>query len=306
MKRKFIVITGPTAVGKTAVSINYAKAKKTEVIVADSMQIYRGCDIATDKISAEKMRGVLHHLVDIVEPNESYTVADYQRDAFLQIESCNKNGITPVVSGGTGLYINSLVFSLNFGVAAPNDTIRQYLSQLADDKSIGYLYNELKRKDPEYASIISASDKRRIIRRLELILSGGHEKYDFLKHNTNDRFLIIGLNMPREKLYKRIDERVDKMVNRGLENEAYELFKKYGEVNALKAIGYKEFDAYFKGRATLEDTVSVIKRNTRRYAKRQLTWFKRDSRIVWFDICRYKCLEDLVYGIISYTDGKGF
>ncbi len=305
-RRRFIVITGPTACGKTAVSIAYAKAKKVPVISADSMQIYKGLDIGTAKTSAEQMQGVLHYLIDIVAPNQAYTAADFKRDAFLLIEQCNSKGLLPVVCGGTGLYINSLVYSLDFGNTAPNDKLRQKYTQLADDKSIEYLYNELKQKDPEYANLISSCDLRRIIRRLELIESGGLEKYDFLKPNDNDSFLIIGLMMPRDMLYERIDARVDDMIKQGLESEARTLIEKYGDVNALKAIGYKEFYSYFEGKASLEDTIALIKRNTRRYAKRQITWFKRDSRIMWFNICQYSCLEELVYGIISYTDGKGF
>lgn len=305
-QRKFIVITGPTASGKTAVSIAYAKAKKVPVISADSMQIYRGCDIGTAKTTPEQMQGVLHYLIDIVDPNETYTVADYKRDAFLAITMCNTKGHIPVVTGGTGLYINALVYSLNFGNTASNDKLRQKYTQLADDKSIEYLYNELKLKDPEYANLIAPGDKRRIIRRLELIESGGWERYNFQKPNDRDLFLMIGLNMPRDMLYERIEARVDDMIKHGLEREARILFDKYGEVNALKAIGYKEFCAYFKGESSFDETVALIKRNTRRYAKRQITWFKRDSRIMWFNICQYRCLEELVYGIISYTDGKGF
>ncbi|MFA5675090.1 MAG: tRNA (adenosine(37)-N6)-dimethylallyltransferase MiaA [Christensenellales bacterium] len=304
--RRFIVITGPTASGKSQVSIEYAKAKKVPVISADSMQIYRGLDIGTAKITPRQTRGVTHYLIDITEPNTAYTAADFKRDAFDKIKMCNAKGQTPVVCGGTGLYINSLVYSLNFGNTAPDRGLRQKYTQLADDKSIEYLYNELKQKDPEYANLISRRDTRRIIRRLELIESGGWEKYDFLKPNENDSFLIIGLTMPRDMLYERINARVDEMIKRGLEAEARTLFEKYGDSNALKAIGYKEFYAYFEGKATLDETAAIIKRNTRRYAKRQITWFKRDSRIMWFNICRFSCLEELVYGIITYTDGKGF
>ena len=305
-KRRFIVLTGPTACGKTAVSIALAKALGSPIISADSMQIYRGCDIGTAKITTEQADGVAHHLIDIVDPSDAYSVADYQRDAFLLIEKYNAKGIVPIVVGGTGLYINSLVYQLRFGSTCPDMRIRQKYTQLADDKSTQYLYNELIQKDPEYAKMIASGDKRRIIRRLELIETGGAEKYDFRQPNTDDVFVQIGLKLSREVLYRRIEERVDQMMALGLEQEARVLFEKYGEVNATKAIGYKEFCAYFAGEADMAQTAALIKRNTRRYAKRQMTWFARDARIKWFDVLRYPCLKDLSDDIIAYVNRKGF
>lgn len=305
-KRRFIVLTGPTACGKTAVSIALAKAMGSAVISADSMQIYKGCDIGTAKVTAKEADGVAHHMIDIIEPSEAYSAADYQRDAFDLIEQYNAKGIIPIAAGGTGLYINSLVYKLHFGSTPPDLLIRQKYTQLADDKSTEYLYNELIQKDPEYAKLISSRDKRRIIRRLELIESGGAEKYDFRQPNTDDVFLLVGLKLSREVLYRRIEARVDQMMALGLEQEARVLFEQYGKVNATKAIGYKEFGAYFANEADIEQTAALIKRNSRRYAKRQMTWFKRDPRIEWFDVLRYPCLKELTDDIIAYVNRKGF
>lgn len=305
-QRKFIVVAGSTASGKTAVSIGIAKALCAPVISADSMQIYRGCDIGTAKITAGEMQGVPHYMIDIADPDEAYSVAQYQQEAFTLIETLNENGCVPVVAGGTGLYINSLVYALDFGRQSAKQDIRQKYAHIADDKSTEYLYNILKQKDPEYANMIASRDKRRIIRRLELIEEGDAGDYDFRKPNTRDQYIMIGLSMPRDALYRRIEQRVDDMVAQGLEQEARILLENHAQSNAAKAIGYKEFAGYIANEATLEQTVSLIKRNTRRYAKRQMTWFRRDSRIEWFDVSAYSCLEDLIYGIMTYVKRKGF
>jgi tRNA dimethylallyltransferase len=305
-KNRFIVITGPTASGKTKISVEVAKTLCSEIISADSMQIYKGMDIGTAKTTMEEMQGVPHHMIDIVPPDRDYSAAEFQRNAFALIEGLNVKGVVPVVSGGTGLYINSLVYDLNFGKANKNNTLRQKYTQLADDKSTAYLYNILKEKDPKYANIISQNDKKRIIRRLEVIESGGNTEYDFRRYNDNHEFLLIGLRMPREILYKRIEERVDEMIKAGLVAETENIYRKYGNVNALKAIGYKEIIPYFDGEYGLQEAVRMIKRNTRHYAKRQMTWFNREKRLQWFDICAYSCIEDTVNDIIIYIKRKGF
>lgn len=303
---RFIVITGPTASGKTNISVQAAKALGSEIISADSMQVYRGCDIGTAKATKEERQGVRHHMLDIVNPDEEYSVAEYQKQAFSLIEEINGRGIAPVVSGGTGLYINSLVYKLDFGSGAKNDGIRQKYAQLNGDKSTAYLYNTLKEKDPEYASIISNNDERRIIRRLEIIEAQGAPEYNFRQYNDRDDYIILGLTMPRDMLYKRIEARVDGMMEAGLLNETKALYEAYGDVNALKAIGYKELVSYIHGEYELEEAVRLIKRNTRRFAKRQFTWFKRDERINWFDISKCSCIEDTINDIIIYIKGKGF
>jgi tRNA dimethylallyltransferase len=304
--RRFIVIAGPTASGKTRVAVEVAKRLGSEIVSADSMQIYRGLVIGTAKTTAEEMRGVRHHLIDIVEPDEAYTTAHFQRDAFSVIDALNNRGVVPIVAGGTGLYINSLVYDLDFSGVKGDAAFRQKLTQLADDKGLESLYNMLSTKDPAYAAVISSADRRRIIRRLEIIETSGPKTYDFIKLRTGIETVMIGLTMPRDMLYRHIEARVDRMVKNGLVEEARMLYNKYGQVCALKAIGYKELDGYFRGNGTLDEAISLIKRNSRRYAKRQLTWFKRDNRIRWFDVSQYPCIEDIADDIMSDIRRKGF
>lgn len=303
---RFIVITGPTASGKTNVSVQIAKALGTEVICADSMQVYRGCDIGTAKATKEEQQGIRHHMIDIADPDEEYSVAEFQKSTFALIEQMNQKGTVPIISGGTGLYINSLVYKLDFGTGTKNEELRQKYAQLNGDKSTADLYNTLKEKDPEYANIISCNDVRRIIRRLEIIEEQGAPEYNFRQYNERDEYIIIGLTMPRDILYKRIDLRVDCMMEAGLLHEVEALYEAYGDVNALKAIGYKELVSYLRGEYGLDEAVRLVKRNTRRFAKRQITWFKRDERIAWFDISMYSCIEDTINDIIIYIKGKGF
>jgi tRNA dimethylallyltransferase len=303
---RFIVITGPTASGKTLVSVEVAKAIGGEIICADSMQVYRGCDIGTAKATKEEQQGVRHHMIDVIGADEEYSVAEFQKSAFSLIEEINGRERVPIVSGGTGLYINSLVYDLDFGGGRKNEGLRQKYAQLTDDKNTEYLYNILKEKDPKYASVISGSDTRRIIRRLEILETQEQPAYNFRRYNDRDEYILLGLTMPRDMLYKRIEARVDDMMEAGLPVEVKTLYEKYGDVNALKAIGYKELVSYINGECGFEDAVRLVKRNTRRFAKRQMTWFKRDERITWFDISTYSCIEDTINDIIIYIKGKGF
>lgn len=304
--RKLIVITGPTATGKTAISAELAKNFGSEVISADSCQIYKGMDIGTAKATEQEMKGVPHHFIDIIDPDEEYSAALFQRQAFSIIDELCDNNRIPIVAGGTGLYVNSLVYELDFSNACKSDVIRQKYCGLADDKSVEYLYNILVLKDPDYAKIISKTDKRRIIRRLEILEQGGSREYDFRKKRKDYEIVIIGLKMNRELLYNRVNERVDEMMETGLLSEVQALYEKYGKTTSLKAIGYKEIIGYIDGEYDLEEAVRLIKRNTRRFAKRQLTWFKKDERIKWFDIIELGGIENTKRQIIGYIKEKGF
>ncbi len=303
---RFIVITGPTATGKTAISVALAKSLDTQIISADSCQIYKGMDIGTAKANSSEMQGVVHHFIDIAEPDEEYSAALFKKQAFEVIDKLNAAGKTPIVAGGTGLYVNSLVYELDFSKVSKDSSIRERLEKTADEKGTLYLYNILKDKDRKYAEIIAASDRRRIIRRLEIIEQGGSLSYDFRKPKEGYGILIIGLKMPRDVLYKRTDERVDTMLKAGLENEVKTLYNHYGDVASLKAIGYKEFIGYFKEEYDYNEAVRLIKRNTRRFAKRQLTWFNRDSRIKWFDLNIGSSAESVLRQITEYIKEKGF
>lgn len=304
--KKLIVITGPTATGKTAVSVALAKQLNSEVISADSMQIYKGMDIGTAKISQEEMQGVRHHFVDIIEPNDDYSVAVFQRDALKVIDELNEAQRVPIVAGGTGLYVNALVYRLDFCQVQGNERIRRKYMQMADDKSVEYLYNELEKLDSKYAGIIAKADKRRIIRRLEILESGGEVDYDFRRHNDDYEIIIIGLTMPRDVLYERVNMRVDAMMEAGLLDEVKSVYQKNGMTNALKAIGYKELIGYINGEYDISEALRLIKRNTRRFAKRQLTWFKKDERIKWFDAAQYGGISDVTKAIFDYIKEKGF
>ncbi|MDD5018699.1 MAG: tRNA (adenosine(37)-N6)-dimethylallyltransferase MiaA, partial [Eubacteriales bacterium] len=230
----------------------------------------------------------------------------FQKTAFSLIDSLCENNIVPVVAGGTGLYINALGYKLDFYNFSKNDIVRQKYYDLADDKGVQCLYNILNDRDPEYAKKISSHDKRRIIRRLEILDSGGRRPYNFRQYNDDYDVIMIGLTLPREVLYKRINERVDDMLAAGLLDEVQRLYDEYGNVNALKAIGYKELIGYINGEYGLNEAVRLIKQNTRRFAKRQMTWFARDPRIVWFDISAYSCIEDTINDIIKCIKRKGF
>lgn len=305
-KGRFIVITGPTASGKTRISVEVAKALDSEIISADSMQIYRGMDIGTAKATHEEMQNIAHHFIDVTDPDDEYSVAEFQTAAFSIIDTLNAQNKVPVITGGTGLYINSLVYKLDFSKTSRNNTLRQNFNALADDKGTEYLYNRLKQKDPKYASMISNNDRRRIVRRLEIIDTVGVQHYNFRQPNDDFDIVMIGLVMPRDVLYKRINERVDQMIDGGLIDEVRAVYNQYGRTNALKAIGYKELIAHFDGEYDLAEAVRLIKRNSRRYAKRQMTWFKKDRRIQWFDTSVHACIEQTINDIIKFIKGKGF
>ena len=303
---KFIVITGPTATGKTAISVELAKSMDTQIISADSCQIYKGMDIGTAKASSSEMQDIVHHFIDIAEPDEEFSAALFKKQAFEIIDRLNTSGKIPIVAGGTGLYINSLVYELDFSSVSKDNEIRNKLEKTADERGVSYLYNELNKKDPKYAGIIAATDKRRIIRRLEIIEQGGSLDYNFRKPKEGYDILIIALRMPRDILYKRTDERVDAMLKAGLEEEVEELYKRFGDAASLKAIGYKELIGYFKKEYDYSEAVRLIKRNTRRFAKRQLTWFNRDSRIKWFDVNIDSEVNIVLDQITEYIKEKGF
>ena len=282
MKERVYVIVGPTASGKTAAAVELAKRMDGEVVSADSMQIYCDMNIGTAKPDQKEMQGVVHHMIDIVSPDAAYSVAMFQRGAFGWIRDIVKRGKTPIVVGGTGLYINSLTYRLDFTETAHDPEFRALLEK----REPASLHRELAQADSEAALRIHPHDKKRIIRRLEILR---HQKergsYSFGVLNDDYDFIMSGLTMERALLYDRIERRVDQMMERGLLEEARSLFQKYGDAPAsMQAIGYKEFIPYFMGSISLEEAVGLLKRNTRRYAKRQLTWFRRDQRIRWYDV----------------------
>ncbi|HBU12841.1 MAG TPA: tRNA (adenosine(37)-N6)-dimethylallyltransferase MiaA [Clostridiales bacterium] len=285
MKQEVYVVCGPTATGKSALAVALAKKLGGEVVSADSMQVYRKMDIGTAKPTQEERQGIAHHMLDIVDPDEAYSVAQYQRQAGECIADILTRNRVPILAGGSGLYINAITHSLDFSGPACNDALREELLSLPGEK----LFEMLRSEDPEAARRIHPNNVKRVIRAIEIARTEPRTMpYDFEGTSGEYAFRIVGLTLERPALYRRIDSRVDRMMELGLVEEAGMLYNTYGSgLPSMQAIGYKEFAPYFQGAASLEDVVFTIKRNTRRFAKRQCTWFARDSRIVWIDVSKY-------------------
>ncbi|MDO5041786.1 MAG: tRNA (adenosine(37)-N6)-dimethylallyltransferase MiaA [Peptoniphilus sp.] len=279
-----LIITGPTGVGKSELSLEIAKKYNGEIISADSMQIYRGMDIGTAKIDTDKT-DIKHHLIDIVNPDENYSVAEFQKSAKNLIKKINESGKLPIIVGGTGLYINSIVYELDFQNVEMDFEYRKFLNDQYNEKGLDYLYERLKELDPDSALNIDRQNKNRVIRALEISRYSKRKTSDLRKKNEDYNLLYIGLYMDRKLLYDKIDKRVDDMIEKGLLKETKSIVKENFDLdyNSLKAIGYKEIIAYLKGEYDFEEAIRLIKRNSRRYAKRQITWFKKDDRINWID-----------------------
>lgn len=287
-KPKVIVIGGPTASGKTALSIFLAKKINGEIISADSMQIYKDMNIGTAKPTVEEMDGIKHYLIDCVSPSVRYSVADFKKDATNAIEDILKKGKTPIVVGGTGLYIDSLIYGIDYNEMQVDLEYRAYLENLAEEKGLEYLYDLAKNIDEQAMSKISVNDKKRICRVLEVYKSTGKTKTELEKESRQKDvkydFKVFAIDMERQILYDRINKRVDLMIDAGLIDEVNNLIKKYPDMpTAMQGLGYKEVVQYFEKKCTKEEMIEKIKQESRRYAKRQLTWFRRNKNIVWLD-----------------------
>ena len=299
-KKPLIILTGPTAVGKTAASIGLAKAIGGEIISADSMQVYKYMDIGSAKITKEEMDGVPHYLVDVLDPKEEFNVVRFQQMAKKAMDRIYANGHIPIVVGGTGFYIQALLYDIDFTKEDDDKTYRCELEKLADEKGASYLHDMLKEVDYKSAEDIHENNVKRVIRALEYFHETG-EKMSV--HNENERqkespynSAYFVLNDERSYLYERIDKRVDKMVTTGLVDEVKAL-KEMGltkDMVSMQGLGYKEILDYLDGKSSLEDTVYVLKRDTRHFAKRQLTWFKRERDVVWVDKDKFDHNEDKI------------
>ena len=282
---KVLVIVGPTAVGKTALSVELAKKFNGEIISGDSLQVYKKLDIGTAKIKTSEMEGIPHHLIDVIEPNETYSVADFQKAGRKLITEITERGRLPMIVGGTGLYIQSLLYDFQLGAKEESVTaVRKKYEELAETLSKKELWEYLKTKDPLAAEKIHWNNQRKVIRALEVFEVTGYSITTPQEEPARlYDYCMIGLNTERALLYQRMNQRVDSMLEEGLLEEArfvYEL----GEVQASQGIGYKEFYPYFKGEESLENVVEQLKMNSRRYAKRQLTWFRNRLDAHWFDL----------------------
>ena len=301
-KPLIIVIVGPTAVGKSDIAFEVAKNIKGEIISADSMQVYRGMDKATSKPPMEYRKQIPHHLIDIVEPSADYSAADFKDKAEAVITTIALSGKTPIITGGTGLYIKSLLDGLFPGPKA-DWTLRGRLEEEAQDFGIDKLYQRLQEVDPEAALKIKPNDLRRIIRALE-VYETAKSPISRLRKNTkgiSEKYdiKIFGINMERADLYKRIDQRIDKMFENGLVEEAKKLINEKLSRSASQAIGYKEIFGYLKGEYDLEEARRVLKRDTRHFAKRQMTWFGKDKRIQWIERKEKDSAESIAQTIIK-------
>ncbi len=287
MSRLVYVVTGPTASGKTAVAIDLCRAWDGEVVNADAMQVYRGMDIGTAKPDKEERRGVPHHLIDIRDPSEKYSVADFVVDAAASIHEIQSRGHAAVVCGGTGLYVQSLMEGLEFHPDARDEQVRKELEGQADAIGVAALRRRLMEIDPETAGRLSDHDRRRVIRALEVFETTGQTasrlREDSRRNGSPFQFKAFCLNLDRPRLYERIETRIDRMMAAGLPAEAAGLLSAHPGSTASQAIGYKEFLPYLDGKATLADVSNRIKQATRNYAKRQLTWFRRMPGLDWLD-----------------------
>ncbi|MBU4541132.1 MAG: tRNA (adenosine(37)-N6)-dimethylallyltransferase MiaA [Firmicutes bacterium] len=299
-KPKVLVIVGPTASGKTPLGVALAKRLGGEIISADSMQIYKHMSIGTAKVSLDEMQGVPHHLVDCVSPDEEFSVAKYKAAALEAIEAILSRGKLPIIIGGTGLYINSLSLPWDFQKKDSDEKIRWRLTAEAEVIGNKALYERLKSVDPVTAEIVHPNNLNRLIRALEIYELTGKPKSDFdeetKKHSVPYDYIILGLDWDRETLYERINRRVDRMIEEGLIEETKMLIERGYDWNltAMKAIGYKELKAYLEGESSLAEAVTILKRDSRHYAKRQMTWFRKDKRIQWLKMDETRDLETQV------------
>jgi tRNA dimethylallyltransferase len=288
-KIPLIVITGPTASGKTDLAIQVALKLNGEIISADSMQIYRYMDIGTAKPTLQERQGIPHHMVDILYPDEEYNVAMFQKHATEKINHIFEQGKLPILAGGTGLYINSIIYPMNFTDAVDDPEYRKYLNKLLEQNGALWLHNQLRSVDPGSAERLHPNDTRRVIRAMEVYRLTGKPmetyKQEFSELESPYKALVYGLSMDRQLLYERINVRVDRMMNSGLVKEVKGILDKGYSQNlvSMQGLGYKEIVDYLKGLSTLEESINILKRNTRRFAKRQIAWFKREKQIVWLD-----------------------
>ena len=299
-KNKLIILAGPTASGKTSVSIDLAKRIGGEIISADSMQVYKYMDVGTAKISVEEMQGVKHHLIDVLDPKEDFNIVKFQNMVKCSIEEIVKNGHIPILVGGTGFYIQSIIYDIDFNTEDDNSSVRKKLEEEYDTLGADFMYEKLKKIDSVSAKTIHKNNKKRIIRAIEFFLINNepissHNEVQRKKNSPYDyRFFV--LNPPRDILYERINKRVDIMVENGLVDEVKKL-REMGlsmENISMQGIGYKEIIEYLNGEVSLESAIENIKQNTRHMAKRQVTWFKREKDVIYVDPFSFESNEKIV------------
>ena len=310
--KPLVILTGPTAVGKTSLSIRLAKAIHGEIISADSMQVYRKMNIGTAKIRYEEMEGVPHHLIDILDPREEFNVYTFKKLATAAVEDIYSRGSIPIITGGTGFYIQSVLYDIDFTENSPDTSFRESLYALAEREGVEAVYRILCDTDPAYAAGVHANNLKRVIRALEY-----HEQTGGLMSEHNEEqhekkspytFAYLVLTDDRERLYERIDRRVDQMLEEGLLSEVRELMNEgyTKDLVSMKGLGYKEFIDYFEGKCSYDEAVYILKRDTRHFAKRQLTWFNREKETTMLDWSLYDRDEERMLAcILEILKDKG-
>ncbi len=308
-----LVILGPTAVGKSEVALEAADLLDGEIISGDSMQVYKHMDIGTAKLRPSEHfsttgKYIPHHLLDLIEPDEQFSVAQFQKEVRKLVPEILKRGKLPIIVGGTGLYINSLIKCYDFPNLPQSTYQREKLKHLKKTYGLQYLYNILSRIDPVSASRIHPHDTQRIIRALEVFYTSGKPFSEFSRRKKKDTcfdYVLYGLTMKREELYRRINRRVDEMIERGFIREVRALIAKYDvSLKPLQAIGYKHIILYLEGKYSLEEAIRLIKRDTRRFAKRQYTWFTRNREIIWLNVESYQNSREIAREIACGPAGQ--
>lgn len=281
--RRFILITGPTGSGKSNLSVQLAKIMNTEIISADSVQVYKGFNIGSGKVTEEEKEGIAHHLIDIKKGDEPYSAADFYEEAVPRIDRLNGEGKIPIICGGTALYIHGLIYDIQFG-NKPSMEYRNELNTLYEEEGLDPLVEMLEKKNPELAAKTDLLNPRRVMRALEKIETGNYEPENLRKKREDVEWDYFILNWDRETLYDRINRRVLQMVEDGLFQEVEELYKHYGDVKPLQAIGYKEVVSYLRGEWDREVAIEKIQQHSRNFAKRQLTWFRKEEDGIFLDM----------------------
>lgn len=310
MKKPLIILTGPTAVGKTKLSIALAKAVNGEIISADSMQVYQHMDIGTAKIMPEEMDGVPHHLVDVLSPMEDFNIVRFQQMAKQAMEEIYQKGKIPILVGGTGFYIQAVLYDIDFTESEEDSEYREQLWEISRKEGEEALHQMLREVDPKAAEEIHPNNVKRVIRALEFYKSTGtpisEHNEEQKKKESPYQFLYLVLNQDRAILYERIEKRIDQMLQQGLVEEVKSL-KEMGcqkDMVSMKGLGYKEILAYLDGETSLEEAVDILKRDTRRFAKRQLTWFRREKEPVWIEKGSYGSEEEILEEILTLLREK--
>ena len=308
--KKIVVIAGPTASGKTAVGIEIAKRLNGEIISADSMQIYKYMNIGSAKPARSEMQDIPHHMIDVVYPDEEFSVALFRKMAGKLVDEIISRKHIPIIVGGTGLYISSLIYPYDFTNSAEDTEYREELTAIAVEKGNEFVHNMLINIDPESFNRIHPNNLRRVIRALEVYKNTGKTISDYQQESRSREMefntAFIGLTMDRGLLYNRINLRVDKMFEAGLIEEVKKL-KEMGyskNMTSMQGIGYKEIFDYFDNKCTIEETKDIIKQSSRRYAKRQLTWFRRDEKIYWVEVDRFESFDEIIHNITNYIEGN--